>query len=494
LPGLDWTRLLSSRQIVSAGSGALEEHFFAYFFPQIIFIPPDTDEIFMKNTSYVRLAFSLLAISFILGCSSSFSSSNVTTVFASSLFSNLTELLGTPADTVGIQAMTQDSSGNTYIAGNTQQSLNGQSLTGTTDLVIVKYDSTGTIQWTKLMGVAAKSTSIFSLTTDGTNIFATGLTNGNLNGQTLTGSTDLFVIEFDNTGAALWTKMLGVAGQATYGYAITYDGTNLEITGKTTGNLDGQTLTGNIDMFLTQYSTVGVKQWTKLLGVVGEGTVGTSITSDGTDVYVGGYTNGNLDGQTLTGTQDLFLTQYDTSGNKQWTKMLGSAGNETVIGQIYSKANPSAIYVAGLVSITVPGTFDGQTLYNGAGNDLFLTKYNSTGAKLWTRTLDGSGSTQASAMTVDTSGNPIVVGIANGNVDGQAMIGTTDALVVKYDSSGNKQSASLVGTAGSQIYPNAVSIDGSGNIFMAGVAEFYGTINGQTFSGNQEGFLTKYAP
>ncbi len=35
------------------------------------------------------------------------------------------------------------------------------------------------------------------------------------------------------------------------------------------------------------------------------------------NVYVTGYTTGRLDGNTLTGLQDFFLTKYDSSGNKQ---------------------------------------------------------------------------------------------------------------------------------------------------------------------------------
>jgi hypothetical protein len=41
-----------------------------------------------------------------------------------------------------------------------------------------------------------------------------------------------------------------------------------------------------------------------------------AVDSSG-NVYVAGYTDGDLDGNTLTGTNDFFVTMYDPSGNKQ---------------------------------------------------------------------------------------------------------------------------------------------------------------------------------
>jgi len=38
-----------------------------------------------------------------------------------------------------------------------------------------------------------------------------------------------------------------------------------------------------------------------------------------------GYTYGDLDGNTNTGTSDLFVVKYNSSGTKQWTKQLGSS-------------------------------------------------------------------------------------------------------------------------------------------------------------------------
>ena len=55
--------------------------------------------------------------------------------------------------------------------------------------------------------------------------------------------------------------------------------------------------------------------WTKLIGVAGVDSKANSVAVDGSgNVYVTGRTAGNLDGQTKTGTEDAFLIKYDSSG------------------------------------------------------------------------------------------------------------------------------------------------------------------------------------
>ena len=82
--------------------------------------------------------------------------------------------------------------------------------------------------------------------------------------------------------------------------------------------------------------------WTKLSNVVGSG--GIAVDSSGNS-YVIGSTTVALDGELLTGSMDALLMKYNSSGVKQWTKLLGVAGVNTeakgiavdVEGNIYRK-------------------------------------------------------------------------------------------------------------------------------------------------------------
>ena len=266
-------------------------------------------------------------------------------------------------------------SANIYTTGYTNGNLDGQTKTGNYDLFVVKYDSNGNKLWTRLLGVTGVNTAANGITSDSNaNVYTTGYTFGDLDGQTLTGGRDLFVVKYDSNGIKQWTKLLGVTGAQTSAYDIKSDSTdNVYVTGFTNGNLDGQTKTGTQDLFVVKYDSNGIKQWTKLLGVTGAQTSAYDIKSDSTDnVYVTGFTNGNLDGQTKTGTQDLFVVKYDSNGNKLWTRLLGDAGADTLAHGITSDSTGN-VYTTGFTN----GNLDGQTLTG--VDDLFIVKYNSNG-------------------------------------------------------------------------------------------------------------------
>ena len=173
---------------------------------------------------------------------------------------------------------------------------------------------------TKQLGVAGKVTSGRSVATDASgNVYVAGDTYGGLDGNTLTGTQDSFVTKYNSSGVKLYTRQLGVVGQNTLGNSVATDAReNVYMAGATAGGLDGNTLTGTNDFFVTKYDSSGVKQYTRQLGVAGKETYGLSVATDARgNVYVAGYTNGGLDGNTLTGFSDFFVTKYNSSGVKQ---------------------------------------------------------------------------------------------------------------------------------------------------------------------------------
>jgi hypothetical protein len=67
-----------------------------------------------------------------------------------------------------------------------------------------------------------------------------------------------------------------------------------------------------------KYNSSGVKQWTKQLGTSwADG--GRGVTADSSNnIYVSRYTQGGgLDGNTDSGSIDLFVVKYNSSGVKQ---------------------------------------------------------------------------------------------------------------------------------------------------------------------------------
>ena len=81
----------------------------------------------------------------------------------------------------------------------------------------------------------------------------TGDAGGGLDGNTSAGSVDLFVVKYNNSGIKQSTRQLGTSyGDA--GQDITSDSSgNLYATGYTRGNLDGNTYAG--DLQISSWST-----------------------------------------------------------------------------------------------------------------------------------------------------------------------------------------------------------------------------------------------
>ena len=385
-------------------------------------------------------------------------------------------------------AVGTDTSGNVYVTGSTTGGLDGNTLAGAYDFYVTKYNNSGVKLYTKQLGVASAVTVGTAVATDANgNVYVAGYTTGGLDGNTMTGSThDFFVTKYNHSGVKLYTKQLGVAGRKTVGIAVAIDASsNVYVAGYTTGALDGNSLIGTVDFFVTKYNSDGVKQFTRQLGVAGQETRGYGIATDANgNVYVAGYTEGSLDGNALTGTDDFFVTKYSSDGVKQFTRQLGAAGAATVGTAVATDASGN-VYVAGYTE----GSLDGNALTG--TDDFFVTKYNSSGVKQFTRQLGAaSAATFANEVATDASGNVYVVGATNGSLDGNTLTGTDDFFVTKYDSNGVKQFTRQLGVASKETDGNGVRTDANGNFYVAGATS--GALDGNALMGTYDFFVTKY--
>ena len=110
--------------------------------------------------------------------------------------------------------------------------------------------------------------------------------------------------------------------------------------------------------------------WTKLLGT-SSSEYGYELTtgSDGS-IYIAGYTDGDLDGQTNNGGWDAFISKFHSDGSKIWTRLVGSSGDD--IAKAITIDREGYIYIAGMTE----GDIDGQT-FNTVYRDAFISKFHS---------------------------------------------------------------------------------------------------------------------
>jgi hypothetical protein len=225
------------------------------------------------------------------------------------------KLLGTASHEVGCGVAT-DSSGTIYVTGETWGNLGGETNAGQEDIFLARYDRSGTRQWVKLLGTASHEVGCGVATDASGTIYVTGETWGDLGGETYEGLNDIFLARYDGSGTRQWVKLLGTASYD-YGCGVTTDSFgNIYVTGVTSGDLGGETYEGLNDIFLARYDGSGTRQWVKLLGTASND-YGCGVATDASGtVYVTGYTKGNLGGETNEGLNDIFLSRYDGSDTR----------------------------------------------------------------------------------------------------------------------------------------------------------------------------------
>jgi heat shock protein HslJ len=222
------------------------------------------------------------------------------------------------------QGVDNDSSGNIYVTGHTGGGLDGNTNSGYNDIFLVKYNSSGVKQWTKQLGTSSGDYGNGVAADSSDNIYVTGYTFGGLDGNTKSGiclnCSDIFLVKYNSSGTKQWTKQLG-ALLDDRGHGVTVDSSNnIYVTGHTNAvvvGLDGNTNSGGYDVFLVKYNSSGTKQWTKQLGTSTDD-YGNGVAADSSDnIYVTGNTGGGLDGNTNLGDSDIFLVKYNSDGVKQ---------------------------------------------------------------------------------------------------------------------------------------------------------------------------------
>jgi hypothetical protein len=271
-----------------------------------------------------------------------------------------TRLFGTSGLEAGNSVAT-DAAGNIYVAGYTQAALDGQPHLGSNDAFLVKYDSSGVRQWTRQWGTASDDTANGVALDDFGGVYVTGQTLGSLPGQTNAGGNDLFLVKFSAAGDLQWTRQRGSAS-GDVGAAIAVDSTGgIHIAGYVSASLDGQAAVGSRDLVLVKYNSTGVHQWTRVWGTTGSDEA-YGVDVDGHDnILVTGMVFGPLDGQVHQGGQDIFLTRFSSAGVREWSHQWGTSGTNEDGRGVCVDAHDNA-FVAGFTQGSLDGVSPGGTV------------------------------------------------------------------------------------------------------------------------------------
>jgi uncharacterized delta-60 repeat protein len=392
-------------------------------------------------------------------------------------------------------ALAVDGSGNVYVTGSSYSS-------GTDyDYATVKYNSAGVQQWAaRYNGTGNYSDDAYALAVDGSgNVYVTGSSYGS------GGDYDYATVKYNSAGVQQWAARYSRPGNySDYAYVLAIDGSgNVYVTGSSYG------LGTDYDYATVKYNSAGVQQWAALYNGTGNSSDNaTALAVDGSgNVYVTGSSYGS-------GTDyDYATVKYNSAGVQQWAARYDGSGNYSDYAYALAIDGSGNVYVTGssygsstdydyaTIKYNSAGVQQWVALYNGPGNswedtyalavdgsgnvyvtgssydlgadyDYATVKYNSAGVQQWVARYKGPGnsSDDAYAISVDGSGNVYVTGSSHGSSTDY------DYATVKYNSAGAQQwAARYNGPGNSSDDAYALAVDGSGNVYVTGSSYSSGT-------------------
>ncbi len=360
---------------------------------------------------------------------------------------------GTPLLDRG-NGLTIDSTGCIYLAGDEYDAANGNY-----DAFFAKYNWTGelllnitynhiynsTAQDDRCYGIAVNSTGFIFLV-------------GSISDTGLSGTTqDGFFLQYDSLGVPQPKSFLigSSTGDDVFNDVIVDANDNVYFTGRTHNSSHGYQL------YLRKYLPHISPDWTAYFGGAGsEEGFGIAVDSS-SNVYVVGTTDSWGAGST-----DAWMLKYNSGGTKQWNVTWGSTGAETGRDIVVDGTNCLAMG-------TTPWYF-GTTFSDFHFSRFAQTNGASSGWEAWRGPIQDYGY----GIAKDSNGSFFLCGSTWTGAN-------LDAVIVKYNSSYDRQWNLTMGTPDLLDEAKEIALDSRDNIYIVGNTESYG-------AGVQDAFLAKY--
>ena len=378
--------------------------------------------------------------------------------------------------------------GSVYVLANVTSTTSGQTLQGTQDAAVLKYDSAGQLVSTNILGSAdTVDATALAVSADGSQVAIAGSVTGGAIDPTDTsqdGSTtqQSFVQVFDNQGDPLWnyTQDGDSDNQAS---AVSFGANNtVYVAGQTMGRLPGATSAGAQDGYVQGFNVTATTDnvskavtysassaFTQEFGTSGVDRA-TGVAVSGSNVYVSSVENGDavVRSYGVTSTTSSRTAVTDTGlGNAVTTSLSATPGAKQDLGAL-TGGNVSGIAVAADGSVLVAGSTHDAALsagtitsaYSGNG-DAFVARLNGQLDPTGSESLayyNAGGPTTASALTV--SGDTAYI---TGQIAGASIYTPSKGYAAAIDPTSGQVgwSATFTGNNGSAI-PSSIAVSNTG--------------------------------
>jgi hypothetical protein len=420
---------------------------------------------------------------------------------------------------------------------------------GLSDPFVVKYSSTGTVQWLAKMGGTGTDVG-WGLTTDsGNNVYISGQhstgaftifnSDGTAFGRSFPAQTGApaFLVKYNSSGFVQWVAQLSRDSGTTSAVAFaavsdTSDNIHLAVRGQNAlipRNSDGTSFaaispTTTPATCLVTYNSSGTVLRTRVLNF---GSSPLSVCRDSANnIFVGGSflveplvdNTGPSTTVAFTipdrGNGDAVVVKYRANGSPWWAARIAGLQTDHAFG--VATDSSGNIYVTGVIGGTLGAgagrAFNADGTGFGTGDSIpfsrpFLVKYNQFGFVQWDVSFTAARSSTSGfspngaglKVAVDSTGSAYVCGIgvpvsnvlSANNPNGsstritQSTSGTNPAMLVKYDTNGIPQWIARIATTNSHAFYD-VAVDSSDNVIAVG----YNSTNGVVFNANGTSFAT----
>ena len=323
--------------------------------------------------------------------------------------------------------VTRDFSGNFYIGGGTN-SLTGIATAGAMQTTFgggnldgwfAKFNNKGQLLYATYYGGNDRDEVLGAVTDSSDNLYLTGYTYstnniayGSAYQPNLIGTIDVILAKFNSSGQPVWATYYGGDGEDRAHEVCIDHHNNLEFVG-TTGSVTGisssqsfqQTFAGQLDGLVTKFSNSGQLMWSTYYGGA-KTDRGRGITVDSKDnIFVIGFSN-SADGiASSNGFQpnwsanydngghpinDAFMVMFTPNGARKWGTYYGGIGTD--YGKSVAVDSAGYLYFCGQTwstqsYIVTNGAFQTK---QGKQGDMFIAKFDTTGARIWGSYYGGS--------------------------------------------------------------------------------------------------------
>ncbi len=382
-----------------------------------------------------------------------------------------------------------------------------------TDIIIMRFDHLGRLSWSTFYGGSSRDNGYGIATDPAGNVLVGGVSISNdfpvhnaFQPQLAGSRADAILVKLDSTGSRVWSTYFGGTGYEDI-VAVGCDGAGCVYGAGSSGRDSIGTdiplrrafqamVSDPNNCFYMKMDSAGVLIHSSYIGGGGREDIQCIAVYHTGELLIGGTTKSYdfpvmnarqlTKGDTDPDGNDGFVTMIDSSGTPIWSTYHGGRDNDVVYGVAID-------YVGHIIATGITGSRNFPTLnpfqgsHGGDFNDIFVSKFDSTGTMLFS-TYYGGNMHDAGYATCTDSAGCIYVGADAGlnfpvhTAQYPTYHGYGDGAVVKFDSAGQRLWATyLGGDDGENV--NAMAIDKRGNIYVAGAT---GSSNFPVFNAFQD--------